>query len=224
VDGAFRVDFVMDVTGKYLHGYDYRYWAARWQTERLDHLGKVIIGDGLVLDLGCGDVRLSVHAKNYVGVDLSDVACLKAKRSKVSFVKADVRHIPFKDECASIVVCAELLEHLQKPRDCLVEAGRVVRKKGKIVVTVPNPNQFRFLLRKMLGREGAKPDDLHLHVFTWDDVKMMLLESGFSVKWVTSICVYIPKVDMIVPQVVRRVLHKIMPDMGVYILAVGRKK
>jgi len=214
----------MYLISKDLREYDYGYWKERWQTERLRHLGQVVLGDGLFLDLGSGDVKLSEYVKNYVGVDLSDTACLEAKRKRVSFVRADVRRLPFRDENILIVVCAELLEHLPEPRECLMEAERVLRKKGEIVVTVPNSDQFRFVVIKMLGWEGAKPDCLHLHIFTQRDIGKMFSESGFKIKWMGSVCIYVPIVDKIVPENIRRILYRIIPITGVYILAVGLKK
>lgn len=48
-----------------------------------------------------------------------------------------VDDIPIEDESFDIVLLAEVLEHLENPIDVLKECKRVLKKNGKIVITMP---------------------------------------------------------------------------------------
>jgi SAM-dependent methyltransferase len=83
-----------------------------------------------ILDLGSG-----VHCKykdqfdfhHYFGVDLFDP----------SDVQGDLLSTPFKDDAANLVICSEVLEHLEDPIKALKEIHRVLISGSYLIVTVP---------------------------------------------------------------------------------------
>lgn len=88
------------------------------------------------LNLGCGK-RLKV---TYINIDTSEDVATLARSEKRCFVKADVRKLPFPDNCAVKVIASHLLEHFRavEIEDILREWVRVLAEDGVLVVTVPN--------------------------------------------------------------------------------------
>jgi ubiquinone/menaquinone biosynthesis C-methylase UbiE len=93
-----------------------------------------------VLDVGCGFGAYGLAAERRgasmsVGLDISP----EYKKSKLClFVLADAQALPFKDSCFDIVLMVEVLEHLPCEMEALREAKRVLKKKGLLLLTVPN--------------------------------------------------------------------------------------
>jgi ubiquinone/menaquinone biosynthesis C-methylase UbiE len=106
------------------------------------------MGKDIKLNLGCGK-RLE---KDFINVDSKDF-----KQKGFNFVKADVRKLPFKDNYADYIIAPQVLEHLPMKDvvPALKEWTRVLKPKGKIVITVPN---FNDLAQSWINEMGEKID------------------------------------------------------------------
>lgn len=93
---------------------------------------------GDVLDVGAagGAMRGSLHrSANYVSLDYPATACgLYGTRPDVF---GDAAHLPFADQTFDTLLLMEVIEHLPSPELALAEAHRVLRKGGRLLVTVP---------------------------------------------------------------------------------------
>jgi 2-polyprenyl-3-methyl-5-hydroxy-6-metoxy-1,4-benzoquinol methylase len=123
-----------------------------------------------VLDAGCGEgfvsERLRPVAAELTGIDLRERAIAEAGRRvpDARFAVGDVCELPFEDGAFDLVVCTEVLEHLDEPRAALGELVRVSR--GRVLVTVPHEPFFRLgnLARgRHVRRLGSTPG----HRWTW---------------------------------------------------------
>ena len=94
--------------------------------------------DSLLLDLACGGGLLAPHVvgkgHRHVGLDLSSTALPLARAHGVVPVRGDVLRLPFADEVADVVVAGEVLEHVADPARLVVEACRVLRPGGTLVL------------------------------------------------------------------------------------------
>jgi SAM-dependent methyltransferase len=93
---------------------------------------------GRVLDIGCADrwiERWLAQDCSYVGLDYP--ATGRDLYNAQPDVFADASLLPLPDATFDTVVLLEVMEHLQRPRQALHEAARVVRPQGKVLLSMP---------------------------------------------------------------------------------------
>ena len=110
-----------------------------------------------VLEIGCGTARMAIQGcqklKNIkvVGVDLSDNMIEIGKTNieeadlsdRISLVKADAKKLPFEDNSFDLVVCANMLHHLEDPTEVINEIDRVVKENGRVFIKdILRPHSF----------------------------------------------------------------------------------
>jgi SAM-dependent methyltransferase len=98
-----------------------------------------------VLDVGCntgyGTSLLTSRANRVVGVDVSGAAIERAQREYpgiAEWLVVDGRSLPFGDHTFDLVVAFQVLEHLDRPDEYLLEIARVMRRGGTALFTTPN--------------------------------------------------------------------------------------
>ena len=116
-----------------------------------------------ILDAGCGEgftlekLRIAGIGKSLEGIDAyADAVRLGAEtHPKLHLREGSIYSLPYKDNAFDVVVCTEVLEHLERPEDALKELYRVSSR--FCVITVPNEPFFQtanFLRGKNLSRWG----------------------------------------------------------------------
>ena len=90
-----------------------------------------------ILDVGCGDGRVTRNLSKKYQVVGVDYAFNSVRQLPLRGVRASSAHLPFSDATFDLVVCCEVLEHLSDEifRDTLEELERVARK--YILISVP---------------------------------------------------------------------------------------
>ena len=97
-----------------------------------------------VLDVGCGEgivprqMRLIVPSAIFHGLDVEEELLVAARQivPDMEFVKGSVYSLPFADAEYDLILCTEVLEHLENPESALSEIFRVSR--GFVLLSVPN--------------------------------------------------------------------------------------
>lgn len=122
-----------------------------------------------VLDAGCGEgetiARLAgLLPARVAAVDVSPEAVeFTARRfPAVEVARESVLELPFEDGAFELVLCLEVLEHLDDPRAAIAELGRVSSR--DVVVSVPHEPWFRLgsMLRgKYLRDFGNHPEHVN---------------------------------------------------------------
>lgn len=107
-----------------------------------------------ILDVGCGRgfylyaISRYRFVKEIYGIDINNKYLKIAKKlcqdERIKIQKASVYKLPYENNFFDLVICSEVLEHLKNDKKALVELHRVLKPKGKLIVTVPNYN-FPFL-------------------------------------------------------------------------------
>jgi len=146
-----------------------------------------------VLDIGCGDGNVSslylTKGCTVTGIDISEKALKYAAGQGIKILKYNINEIPLpiKNESFDIVIFSDVLEHVIDPFSLLVDTHRILKKNGKIIISVPNFARFSNRLRMLIGDPidllhfDKYGDDVeHLHWFTVPKMKYLLKKSGYS--------------------------------------------
>lgn len=122
-----------------------------------------------ILDVGAGEgftlnkLEQEGIGKNLEGIEYMEEAIELGKKlyPNVKIKKGDIYKLPYKDNSFDVIICTEVLEHLDRPDEALTELKRVTKK--YLLLSVPNEPYFtiqRFLRGKNIKRLGAHPEHL----------------------------------------------------------------
>jgi SAM-dependent methyltransferase len=130
-----------------------------------------------VLDAGCGSgygAAELVNASWIVGTDISGEAIQYATQHfagpRIIFARARCEALPFADRSFDVVTAFEVIEHLDRWRDLLSEAARVLKDTGLLLISTPNKSYYA----EMRGEAGPNP--FHAHEFELDEFQAGLGE------------------------------------------------
>jgi 2-polyprenyl-3-methyl-5-hydroxy-6-metoxy-1,4-benzoquinol methylase len=159
------------------------------------------------LDVGCGDgyhlfvfnriegIRETVAFR---GMDVSALQVEFARRvalrmgfENVQFEEGSAEHLGFPDGSFDIVLCNDVVEHLENPAACFAEIHRVLKSGGTAIVTTPNPSSVMIKLASALRSAGllmkpqgpeADPDGGHISLQGVGEWIRMAKQAGFEVR------------------------------------------
>ena len=167
----------------------------------------------LVVDIGCGYGALAtaiamLTPARVVGFDVLEgrVRAVRARPEAKGRVHVGVANVeaglPIRKGVADLVVASEIIEHLYEPATLFEEASRVLRSRGRLVVTTPNSGALPYLALKVLPKRlanrvlgrwvqqnlhpeivgGARghPDDHKREGFTLDELERGATAEGFE--------------------------------------------
>lgn len=125
-----------------------------------------------VLEVGCGEGRLAQHLfthgrrpERFVACDLDLGHLAPDLDAAIEVHEASIYALPWPDRSFDLVICCEVLEHLDDPRAGLAELARVTAR--RVLLSTPWDPVWRALnmLRgRYLGRLGNTPG--HVQHFT----------------------------------------------------------
>lgn len=149
------------------------------------------IKDRKVLDIGCGTgyyTRYFGKQNNVTGIDLQ--SCVQKKYHNFRFKRADATALPFKAGTFDVAVSFDVIEHIERDREMVAEAYRVLKNGGQLILGTPNRDRLIHLLLKLIGRPVQYPlyigsyDDLgemiHVREYTATELKDILIAAGFK--------------------------------------------
>ncbi|MFL5822924.1 MAG: methyltransferase domain-containing protein [Solirubrobacteraceae bacterium] len=123
-----------------------------------------LLGDGLVLDLGCGTGHSyrELAPRVTIGVDLE--ASVLSGQERETHV-ADMRSLPFSGASFASVIAVQSLEHVPDPESVLAEVVRVLRPGGRAVFVTPN--------RLTFGRPDEIIDPYHYLEYSSEELRSL---------------------------------------------------
>lgn len=145
---------------------------------------------GNILEVGTGKgyftLQLARRGYSFTSVDTSAeeqrFARLNIQYSglgnRVIFKMDDAEKLSFRDESFDIVFAINLIHHLKKPFKAMDEFTRVVKPKGKIVLSDFNEEGFK-MMDKIHAIEGRDHD---VGKITLDEVAYYLGNKGFDIR------------------------------------------
>lgn len=164
--------------------------ASDWDDIKRGIFGTVNISDEIVeriancdiaADLGCGTGELLLpikkKAKRVIGVDKSPKMLEEAEHRLASNGKGielrigEMEHLPMRDQEADVAVINMVLHHLPSPDSSILEAGRVLKKGGSLIIVDLEKHQNEEMRRKFGHRWLG---------FTKKNIERWLLAGGFA--------------------------------------------
>jgi 2-polyprenyl-3-methyl-5-hydroxy-6-metoxy-1,4-benzoquinol methylase len=120
-----------NVIARFLHG-------KRFQT--INRLFRKYYASGKsAIDVSCGFCEWNIDKINIKGLDVNRKALEIAKRKGriAEIIEADALKTGLKSESLDIVVCSQVLEHMQEPSELLKEIKRIMKKDAILIIAVP---------------------------------------------------------------------------------------
>jgi ubiquinone/menaquinone biosynthesis C-methylase UbiE len=163
-----------------------------------------LIGEGIeckrVLDVGCGCNPWSDEYgafADFMGLDLSFMALkmgqLKNALNMGRLVNADAERLPLKSGTFDVVIASEIMEHLPRPEDMLVEIRRVLTCEGALVLSVPmHVVDIQELTPTEKRNRWTKGDPTHRYEFlSFDQLCELFKKVGFEIEQIIERPYYI---------------------------------
>ncbi len=136
-----------------------------------------------VLDVGCGSGdSLSFYLKcgaSTFGVEINPQACEEGRKNGHRMFCGELSEAGFEVDFFDIILFHQSLEHVFSPRLTLLEVWRILKRGGKVWISVPNHNgiQARLFGRWFYAIESPR----HLFGFTPSTLVQLLTQTRFQV-------------------------------------------
>ena len=134
-----------------------------------------------ILDVGCGLGYFLEEAKKrgweVYGTELSEKASEIAANKGINIVKGNLSSNDYAPNMFDIITSYEVIEHINHPKNELVNFNKVLRQGGLVYVTTPN---FNSLLRYQLkAKYNIITYPEHLSYYTPQTLKRLFESNGF---------------------------------------------
>ena len=148
----------------------------------------------LLLDMGCGEGRHSIGAlletpANVIGIDLSfeDLNTAKSRLNDFdlsgcntfcTFGVSNIKNIPIENASLDAVMCSEVLEHVDSPKESIQELVRVLKPGGVMALSVPR--YLPELICWKLSKEYSKTPGGHVRIFKHSQLRDLAVNNGLQ--------------------------------------------
>ena len=145
-------------------GFAMLHWLA---ASRAEHLPAAPSPGAVLVDLACGGGLMAPHVQRlgyrHVGVDLGAAGLAQAAAHGVAAVRGSVLAVPLADGCADVVVCGEILEHVDDDVAVLAECARLLRPGGTLVIDAIADSRLAGPVAVGVGERipGGPPPGIH---------------------------------------------------------------
>lgn len=154
-------------------------------------------------EVGCGEgelsIRLAHRGISVAGVDIAEEAVtearIRAERSgvRIPFEAGSIYDLDTAEKAADLIVCCEVLEHLEQPEKALDKLSSLCRE--RLITSVPREPLWRTLNMvrgKYLGQLGNTPG----HVQHWSrrsfldllGTRFRVIEVRTPMPWTMALC------------------------------------
>lgn len=147
------------------------------ERELIGKVAKPLRGESAV-DLGCGTGSYTYWLQelglSVIGVDISEKMLEVARRKgsgRVSFIRADLVHLPLESDRFDLAVCNLALEFVSDPAAALKEGYRILKPGGRLVVGLIGKNSPWAKKYSKRGQEDRTSVYHHAQFFSYEDIK-----------------------------------------------------
>ena len=158
------------------------------QAKTVDSILDVVCGEGFTLN----SLKENGIGKRLEGIEYLQAAIDLGKKTypDIKIIKCTIYELPYKDNSFDLVLCTEVLEHLESPEKALKELVRVSKK--YLVISVPN-EPFFMLAQLVRGKNWSRFGNDIEHINHWTvfgfpqfakkNAKVHILAKRFPFAW-----------------------------------------
>jgi len=136
--------------------------------------------DGRILDVGCNNGLYLYLLKSIGwqvwGIEVDRDACELGKELGIDIFRGRLEDAGFSEAFFDVVRFNQVLEHIPDVKNVIKEAKRILKKDGRIYISVPNARSFAFFLFK-----EAWLNTVHIHGFSPSSIKYLCEEEGLKI-------------------------------------------
>jgi len=163
---------------KYINSGYYKYMLSRYLYSLKYIKNKKVLD--CASGLGWGSFLIADYPRKMLSIDLNDTALNFAKKTwkdnKLNFIKHSALELEKLNQDFDVVLGYELIEHLKLDDGKLFieQVSNILSKKGILILSsfFPSKNEK--------ARKAERLNKYHLHIYTRNEMKSFLMESGFS--------------------------------------------
>lgn len=196
-----KVHKVYDIISDTFNAKRFQHWT--WINEFMDSLP----AKSKILDLGCGSGRNMVGypQHNFIGLDMCSNFVSICKNKGLNAITGDICSLPFETDCFDAMACIAVFHHLstvERRNKCLSEIHRIIKKNGKVLLSVwsiEQPAKTRREFKeygdtivnwvqkeKTNGKIYEKTYERYYYIFKIDEIIDLLEKNNFEIishKW-----------------------------------------
>jgi SAM-dependent methyltransferase/uncharacterized protein YbaR (Trm112 family) len=148
-------------------------------------VGNAVEPKPLLVDMGCGHADFSKALPErwrYIGLDPSPEQLAHGKQflRGLMVVQGAAECPPLKNDCASVVLLKEVLDHSWDPDRVFRESRRMLSPGGFLIVTVTNDRSWFKRLLPGINRALKQNQTDHFHFFGPSDLEQLAREAQFD--------------------------------------------
>ncbi|MEM6253251.1 MAG: class I SAM-dependent methyltransferase [Cyanobacteria bacterium P01_D01_bin.156] len=153
-----------------------------WDDQRRFQMLKSMLVNKKVLDFGCGAGGFLKRAQKLA----SEVAGVELEKRVREYwgaqikIHPDVESIDIVDGY-DLITAFHVVEHLHEPREMLVQLGKMLKSRGRLVIEVPSSDDALITLYDCSPFQSFTYWSQHLYLFNSETLKKLALQAGLRV-------------------------------------------
>ena len=147
---------------------------------------------GRLIEIGCGMSPMTHRVDRltvFTDLSLEALKLLRRRSPGGCFVVADATCLPFKKGCFDNAVSSEVLEHIPDDRTAMSEVFRILRPRGRLILTVPHRMAYFAMDDRYVS---------HMRRYEISGLTRLLKRTGFQVTHVGKILGPLEKIAMLI--------------------------
>jgi dolichol-phosphate mannosyltransferase len=170
--------------------YDFRAFHSRHPVQRYWQRTRYAIVTGYVqdyergVDVGCGSSVILDSLPGVVGVDISHKKLRFLKgHLRQPLVRADIRCLPFASAAFDLLICSQVIEHVESDLRIFEEFRRLLKPGGTLILGTPDYAKLAWRITEWFYKRlapGAYGDE-HITHFTLQSLTQLLADHGFHI-------------------------------------------
>lgn len=135
-----------------------------------------------ILDIGCGSGEFLVNISSCVfekyGLEVNPQGVARSRERNIRVFDKELKDAGFGPDYFDVITMWHVLEHLDKPADLLLEACRILKSNGILMIATPNTDSlgFQYGLKNWFHLDSPR----HLVLYNRKSLRLLLHKTGFK--------------------------------------------